>query len=123
MSVNKVILVGNLGADPEVTFLPSGDPVTNLRVATSYSWTRDGQRQEQTEWHRVVLFKHQAEFAAEYLKKGRTVYVEGRISTRKWTDDKGVDRYSTDIIGSEIKPVGPRPTDATSQGAQDMPDF
>ena len=99
-SVNKVILVGNLGADPETRYLPSGDPVTNLRLATTDSWKdkASGEKKEATEWHRVVLFRRLAEVAGQYLKKGSQVYIEGRIRTRKWQDKDGNDRWSTEVV-------------------------
>jgi single-strand DNA-binding protein len=98
--VNKVILVGNLGADPEARSMPSGDEVVNLRVATSETWKdRDGNRQERTEWHRVAIFNQNlARVAKNYLRKGSKVYLEGQIQTRKWTDQSGQDRYSTEIV-------------------------
>jgi single-strand DNA-binding protein len=109
-SVNKVILVGNLGADPETRYLPSGDPVTNLRLATTDSWKdkASGEKKEATEWHRVVLFRRLAEVAGQYLKKGSQVYVEGSIRTRKWTDQNGQERYTTEIRGDEMKMLGSR---------------
>ena len=98
--VNKVILVGNLGADPEARSLPSGSEVVNLRVATSENWKdRDGNRQERTEWHRVVIFNENlGKVAKQYLRKGSKVYLEGQIQTRKWTDQSGQDRYSTEVV-------------------------
>src|SRR5580698_455354 len=108
--INKVILVGNLGADPETRAMPSGLTVANLRVATSESW-RDktsGEQQERTEWHHVALFGRLGEVAAEYLKKGSQVYIEGRLRTRKWQDKQGNDRYSTEIIGNEMLMLGGR---------------
>ena len=109
-SVNKVILVGNLGADPETRYLPSGDPVTNLRLATTDSWKdkASGERKEATEWHRVVLFRRLAEIAGQYLKKGSQVYIEGRIRTRKWQDKDGQERYTTEIEAEEMKMLGSR---------------
>lgn len=103
--VNKVILVGNLGADPEVRYLPSGGAVTNVTVATSESWKdkQSGQAQERTEWHRVVLFNRLAEIAGEYLRKGAKVYIEGSLRTRKWQDKNGQDKYTTEIVGSEMQ--------------------
>jgi len=96
-SVNKVILLGNLGRDPETRYTTGGDAVTNLSIATSEQWKdKNGEKQERTEWHRVVLFGRQAEIAGEYLKKGRSVYIEGRLQTRKYTDKDGVEKYSTD---------------------------
>ena len=108
--VNKVILVGNLGADPETRYLPSGDPVTNLRLATTDSWKdkASGEKKEATEWHRVVLFRRLAEVAGQYLKKGSQVYIEGRIRTRKWQDKDGQERYTTEIEAEEMKMLGSR---------------
>ena len=109
-SVNKVILVGNLGADPETRYLPSGDAVCNIRMATT-DRSRDkvsGELKEYTEWHRVVFFGKLAETAGQYLKKGRQVYVEGRIRTNKWQDKEGNERYTTEIIASEMKMLGSR---------------
>jgi single-strand DNA-binding protein len=106
-SVNKVILVGNLGRDPETRYLPSGDAVTNLRIATTDQWKdKSGEQQEATEWHTVVLFGRQAEVASEYLKKGRPVYIEGRLRTRKWQDQSGQDRYSTEIVATNMQMLG-----------------
>ncbi|MBV8048573.1 MAG: single-stranded DNA-binding protein [Paludibacterium sp.] len=108
-SVNKVILVGNLGRDPEVRYMPSGDAIATLSIATTDSWMdkQSGQRQEQTEWHRVVFFGKTAEVASQYLKKGSQVYVEGSIRTRKWQDkETGQDRYSTEIRGDRMQMLG-----------------
>jgi len=109
-SVNKVIIVGNLGKDPEVRYMPSGSAICTLAIATSRQWKdkTSGERQEETEWHRVSLFDRLAEVAGEYLKKGRSVYIEGRLKTRKWTDKDGVERYSTDIVASEMVLLGGR---------------
>ena len=108
-SVNKVILMGNLGRDPEVRYLPSGDPVANITIATSSRYKgKTGETVEETEWHRVTFFGRLAEIASQYLKKGRPVYVEGRIKTNKYTDKNGVERYSTDIIASEMQLLGGR---------------
>lgn len=109
-SVNKVILVGNLGADPEMRYLPSGDPVCNLRLATTDSWKdkASGEKKEATEWHRVVLFRRLGEVAGQYLKKGSQVYIEGRIRTRKWQDKDGQERYTTEIEAEEMKMLGSR---------------
>ena len=106
--INKVILVGNLGADPETKYGPSGDAITNLRIATSESWTdkNTGQKQERTEWHRVVVFKKLAEICAEYLRKGSQVYIEGSLRTRKWQDKEGRDQYTTEIVASEMQMLG-----------------
>lgn len=109
-SVNKVILVGNLGADPETRYLPSGDPVTSLRLATTDTWKdkASGEKKEATEWHRIVLFRRMAEIAGQYLKKGSQVYIEGRIRTRKWQDKDGQERYTTEIEAEEMKMLGSR---------------
>ena len=109
-SVNKVILIGNLGRDPEVRYTPSGSAVCNLRIATTRTWkSRDtGERQEETEWHSVVLYDRQAEVAGEYLTKGRAVYIEGRLKTRKWQDKDGNDRYTTEVVADEMKMLGGR---------------
>jgi single-strand DNA-binding protein len=106
-SVNKVILLGNLGRDPETRYTTGGDAVTNLNIATSEQWKdKSGEKQERTEWHRVVLFGRQAEIAGEYLKKGRSVYIEGRLQTRKYTDKDGVEKYSTEIVGDRMQLSG-----------------
>jgi len=106
-SVNKVILLGNLGRDPETRYTTGGDAVTNLNIATSEQWKdKAGEKQERTEWHRVVLFGRQAEIAGEYLKKGRSVYIEGRLQTRKYTDKDGVEKYSTEIVGDRMQLIG-----------------
>ncbi len=108
-SVNKVILIGNLGADPETRYLPSGDAVTNIRIATSEKWKdKSGEQQEHTEWHRIAFFGKLAEIAGEYLKKGSPVYVEGRIRTRKWQDKEGQDKYSTEIVADRMQLLGSR---------------
>jgi single-strand DNA-binding protein len=108
-SVNKVILIGNLGRDPETRYTTGGDAVTNLRIATTDTWKdKAGEKQEKTEWHTVVLFGRQAEIAGEYLKKGRPVYIEGRLQTRKWTDKEGVEKYSTEIVGDRMQLLGSR---------------
>jgi single-strand DNA-binding protein len=109
-SVNKVILIGNLGKDPETRYMPNGDAVTNITVATTETWKdKNGEKQEKTEWHRVTFYRKLAEIAGEYLKKGRSVYVEGRLETRKWTDKSGVERYTTDIIATDMKMLGSKP--------------
>jgi single-strand DNA-binding protein len=106
-SVNKVILLGNLGRDPETRYTTGGDAVTNLNIATSEQWKdKSGEKQERTEWHRVVLFGRQAEVAGEYLKKGRSVYIEGRLQTRKYTDKDGVEKYSTEIVADRLQLIG-----------------
>jgi single-strand DNA-binding protein len=108
-SVNKVILIGNLGKDPEVRYLPSGDAVTNISVATTDTWKdKSGEKQEHTEWHRVAFFGKTAEIAGEYLKKGSPVYIEGRIRTRKWQDKEGNDKYSTEIVADRMQLLGGR---------------
>ena len=108
--INKVILVGNLGADPEVRYMPSGGAVTNARIATTDSWKdrQSGEQQERTEWHQVVFFNRLAEIAGEYLRKGSQVYVEGRLQTRKWQDKNGNDRYTTEIVANEMQMLGSR---------------
>src|SRR3954462_9435305 len=132
-SVNKVILIGNLGADPETRYLPSGDAVTNIRIATTDTWKdKSGEKQEHTEWHRVAFFGKTAEIAGEYLKKGSPVYIEGRIRTRKWQDKDGQERYSTEIVadrmqllggrGAGAEPMSPRePAAAAAGGAKSAP--
>ena len=108
-SVNKVILIGNLGRDPETRYTTGGDAVTNLNIATSETWKdKAGEKQEKTEWHRVVLFGRQAEIAGEYLKKGRSVYIEGRLQTRKYTDKDGVEKYATEVVGDRMQLLGSR---------------
>ena len=108
--VNKVILIGNLGADPETRAMPSGSTVANLRVATSESWRdkQTGEQQERTEWHRVAFFGRLAEVAGEYLRKGSQVYIEGSLRTRKWQDKQGNERYSTEIVGNDLQMLGGR---------------
>ncbi|WP_148255252.1 single-stranded DNA-binding protein [Aidingimonas lacisalsi] len=108
--VNKVILIGNLGQDPDIRFLPSGNPVANLRLATTDSWTdrQSGQRQERTEWHTVVMFNKLAEIAQQYLRKGSKLYVEGRLQTRKWQGQDGQDRYSTEIVANDMQMLDSR---------------
>ncbi len=108
--VNKVILVGHLGKDPEVRYAPSGQAIANITVATSDSWKdkTTGEKQERTEWHRVVFFSRLAEIVGEYLKKGSQVYIEGRIQTRKWQDKEGNDRYTTEIVANEMQMLGSR---------------
>lgn len=108
-SVNKVILVGNLGKDPEVRYMPSGEAITNITVATTDTWKdKSGEKQERTEWHRVAFFGKLAEIAGEYLKKGSQVYVEGRLQTRKWQDKEGHDRYTTEIVADRMQMLGSR---------------
>ena len=109
-SVNKVILIGNLGRDPEVRYATSGSAICNVTIATSRQWKdkTSGERQEETEWHRVVFYDRLAEIAGEYLKKGRPVYVEGRLKTRKWTDKDGVEKYTTEIVADQMQLLGSR---------------
>lgn len=117
-SVNKVILVGNLGRDPEVRYMPDGGAIVNMSLATTSSWKdrNSGEKKEETEWHRVVLYNRLAEIAGEYCKKGRSVYVEGRLKTRKWTDKDGVERYTTEIVGDSLQLLGGRDGGGSSMG-------
>lgn len=116
-SVNKVILVGNLGADPETRYMPNGDAVCNIRLATTESWKdkASSERKEITEWHRVVFYRRLAEIAGEYLRKGSSVYVEGRIRTRKWQDKEGQERYTTEIEANEMQMLGGKPSGESAQ--------
>lgn len=109
-SVNKVILVGNLGKDPEVRYLPDGGAVVNLSLATTSNWRdkNSGEKREETEWHRVVMYGRLAEIAGEYCRKGRSIYVEGRLKTRKWQDQSGVDKYTTEIVADQMQLLGGR---------------
>lgn len=108
-SVNKVILIGNLGRDPETRYMPEGAAITNISVATTEVWKdKNGEKQEKTEWHRVAFFGKLAEIAGEYLKKGSQVYVEGRLQTRKWQDKEGNDKYSTEIVADRMQMLGSR---------------
>jgi single-strand DNA-binding protein len=109
-SINKVIVIGNLGKDPEIRYTPSGSAVCNITVATSRTWKdkTSGEKQEEVEWHRIVFFDRMAEIAGEYLKKGRPVYVEGRLKTRKWTDKDGVEKYTTEIMAENMQLLGGR---------------
>ncbi len=122
-SINKVIIVGNLGRDPETRYLPSNEQITNIAVATTEVWRdkTDGSKKELTEWHRVSFFGKLAEIASKYLKKGAQVYVEGRLRTRKYTDKNGIDRYSTEIIADTMKMLGSRPE--TSEPFDDRDDY
>src|SRR5438046_10508141 len=116
-SVNKVILLGNLGRDPETRYTTGGDAVMTLNIATSEQWKdKSGEKQERTEWHRVVLFARLAEIAGEYLKKGRSVYIEGRLQTRKYTDKDGGEKYSTEIVGDRMQLLGGREGGGASGG-------
>ncbi|MDN5870405.1 MAG: single-stranded DNA-binding protein [Nitrococcus sp.] len=119
--VNKVILIGNLGADPDVRYMPSGNAVTNIRLATTDQWRdrESGERQERTEWHRVVFFSRRAEIAGEYLRKGSKVYIEGRLQTRKWQGQDGQDRYTTEIVANEMQMLDSRGEATTSAYSRD----
>ena len=119
-SVNKVILIGNLGRDPELKSMPSGQPVANFSIATSEKWKdkSTGETKEQTEWHNIIMFGKLAEIAGQYLKKGSSVFIEGRLQTRKWQDKTGQDRYTTEIIANEMKMLGSRGDQSGSQPAQ-----
>jgi single-strand DNA-binding protein len=110
-SVNKVIIVGNLGRDPETRYMPNGDAVTNIAVATTESWKdkNSGEKKELTEWHRITFYRKLAEIAGQYLKKGSQIYIEGRLQTRKWQDKEGVERYTTEIIADTMQMLGGRP--------------
>jgi len=123
--VNKVILVGNLGNDPESRFLPSGGAVTNITVATSETWKdkQSGQPQERTEWHRIVFFNRLAEIANEYLRKGSKVYLEGSLRTRKWQDKSGQDRYTTEIVASEMQMLDSRGANQSGGGANSQNEY
>lgn len=117
-SVNKVIIVGHLGRDPETRYMPDGAAITNVSIATSYQWTDkgSGEKKEETEWHRVIFRGKLAEVAGEYLKKGAQTYVEGRLRTRKWQDKEGADRYTTEIMATELKMLGKKP-----EGGEERP--
>jgi len=117
--VNKVILVGNLGKDPETRYMPSGSAVTNLRIATTEAWKdkQTGEAQERTEWHSVAMFGRLAEIAAEYLRKGSQIYVEGKLRTRKWQDKEGKDRYTTEVVADEMQMLGSKGGGGVSAGA------
>ena len=106
--INKAILIGNLGQDPEVRYTPSGLAVANFSIATSETWTKDGEKETRTEWHRIVAFGKLGEICGEYLSKGRQVYIEGRIQTREWEDKEGVKRYTTEIVASQMQMLGSR---------------
>lgn len=128
--INKVILIGNLGRDPEVRYMPSGGAVANVALATSTSWRdkQSGEQNERTEWHNVVFFNRLAEIAGEYLKKGSKVYVEGSLRTRKWQDKNGNDRYTTEVVANEMQMLDSRGGGGSSSGSgdnynQDVPDY
>ena len=109
-SVNKVILIGLIGKDPETRYMSNGEAVTNITLATTDTWKgKSGEKQEKTEWHRVTFYRKLAEIAGQYLKKGKPVYIEGRLETRKWTDKQGIERYTTDIIATDMKMLGSKP--------------
>ncbi len=115
MSVNKVILVGHLGKDPEVRYMPNGEAVANVTLATSETWKdKTGEKQEKTEWHNVVFYRRLGEIAGQYLKKGSLIYVEGRITTEKWQDKEGKDRYTTKIVANEMKMLGGKSSGGSS---------
>ena len=122
-SVNKVILMGNLGKDPEVRFMPNGDAVCNFSIATTDNWKdKNGEKQERTEWHNIVMYRKLAEIAGEYLKKGRPVFIEGRLQTRKWQTKEGQDRYTTEIIAESMQMLGGRDSGgAASSGTSSAP--
>jgi single-strand DNA-binding protein len=124
-SLNKTSLIGNLGADPEIRYMPDGTVVATISLATTDTWKTDaGERKEKTEWHRVVFFKGLAEIVGEFLKKGAQVYVEGKLRTRKWTDKDGVDRYTTEIHAKEMQMLGKKEKEAPSASAgDDIPPF
>ena len=118
-SLNKIFIMGRLGFDPEVRYTSNQTAVATLRIATTESWTRDGQRQEQTEWHRVVVWSRQAENCAKYLTKGRSVFVEGRLQTRAWDDKNGQKRYTTEIIANNVQFLGPQGSNASVPATHD----
>jgi single-strand DNA-binding protein len=122
MSVNKAILVGRLGKDPETRYMTSGEAVTNATLATSENWKdKSGEKQERTEWHSLVFYRRLAEIAGEYLRKGSQVYIEGRIQTRKWQDKEGRDRYTTEIVVNEMKMLGGRATGGSFEVIENKP--
>ncbi|MBX3629346.1 MAG: single-stranded DNA-binding protein [Nitrosomonas sp.] len=119
MSINKVILIGRLGGDPETRYMQNGDAVTNINLATAETWkNQNGEKQEKTEWHRCTFYRKLAEIAGEYLKKGSLIYVEGKLETRKWTDKNGIERYTTGIIVNEMKMLGSKPAEQSNAAAQ-----
>lgn len=120
-SVNKVILVGNLGRDPEVRYMPNGDAACSFSIATTDTWKdKNGQRQERTEWHNIVMYRRLAEIAGEYLRKGRPVYIEGRLQTRKWQTKEGQDRYTTEIVADQMQMLGGRDSGGSSASYDNM---
>lgn len=122
-SVNKVLLIGNLGKDPDIRYMPNGDAVANFSIATTDTWKdKQGQKQERTEWHNIVMYSRLAEIAGQYLKKGSQVYIEGRLQTRKWQDkNTGADRYTTEIIANEMKMLGSKGSSGNSSAEYDAP--
>lgn len=125
-SINKTVLAGNLGADPEVRYMPNGDAVANIRLATTEEWKdkASGEKKEKTEWHRVVMYRRLAELANEYLKKGSSIYIEGKLKTRKWVDKEGVERYTTEIEATEMQFINtnrPGSTNGASNGSKEKP--
>jgi single-strand DNA-binding protein len=123
-SVNKVILMGNLGKDPEVRFMPNGDAVCNFSIATTDNWKdKNGEKQERTEWHNIVMYRKLAEIAGEYLKKGRPVFIEGRLQTRKWQTKEGQDRYTTEIIAESMQMLGGRDSGGSQSASQVSDEF
>ena len=122
--VNKAILIGNLCSDPTTRYLSNGDAVTNVTIATSETWKgKDGEKNEKTEWHRVTFYRKLAEIAGEYLKKGKLVYVEGRLETRKYTDKNGIERYTTDIIATDMKMLGSKPQESEPKAQSNATGF
>lgn len=122
-SVNKVILIGNLGRDPELRYTPTGSAVCTLNIATTESWNDSGNRQEKTEWHRVVVWNKQAENCAKYLAKGRTVFIEGKLQTRSWDDKDGQKRYSTEIVAQTVQFLGGGAGASRDDGSQQLSNF
>ena len=119
--INKVILIGNLGADPEIRYTQNGAPVATFRIATTERWKgQDGQMQEQTEWHQIVAWRRLAEICGEYLSKGSRVYIEGKLQTRKWQDQNGNDRYTTEIVAREMKMLSPKGTSGGEYGSSGL---
>jgi single-strand DNA-binding protein len=122
MSVNKVILIGRLGKDPETRYMPNGEAVTNATLATSENWKdKSGVKQEKTEWHNLTFYRRLAEVAGEYLKKGSMIYVEGKLQTRKWQDKEGKDRYTTEILVNEMTMLGGKSTGGSFEVMEDQP--
>lgn len=121
-SVNRVILIGNLGKDPETRYMPNGDPVTTITLATTDTWKdKNGEKQSKTEWHRIIFYRKLAEIVGEYLKKGRSIYVEGRLETKKWTDKAGIERYTTQIVAEDMKMLGNNPNAKQDDSDQPTP--